>query len=246
MPDENNRASVPDEIQRAWEIMVGLRLPVEHTLGKTLSRQEEVRLEGTLHAPGHITARCGPLVTKINCSDGAEWVIDYAEQSPYHAFAGRRVVATGCPCEPPLQHVIGVTGHFAISLMQLAEVATDAWLTEIGQGYVLTGRFDKVMSGAGESLLSFATETGDTFLVANNPAGVAIGCTVQALCYPVRLSQGMAKTQPCLWVICPWSYAELWGLREGPDAGLPPHVYVDADSGQVRDRRGSTEPNEAS
>jgi len=245
MPDENDPDSVPEEIERAWETVVGLRLPVEHTRGEPLSGQEEVRLEGTLHAPGHIIARCGPLVTSIKCSDSTEWVIDYDEQSPYHAFAGRRVVVTGFPCEPPLQHVIGVTGHFAVSLMRLAKGRGGAWLTEIGPGQTLTGCFKGAMRNVGQSPLSFVTEIGDTFQVVNNPAGVIIGCTVQALCYPVQLSPRVAKThQPYFWVICPWAYAELWELRERPDAGLPPDVYVDADSGQVRHRRGSTKPDE--
>lgn len=48
--------------------------------------------------------------------------------------------------------------------------------------------------------------------------------------------------QQYLWVICPWSYAELWGLRDRPDAGLPRDVYVDPESRQVRHRRASAEP----
>jgi hypothetical protein len=244
MPDEKDRGSAPGDINRAWGIVLGARMPVGRTLGKPLSgREEEVRLEGTVHALGHITASCGPLVTTIKCPDGAEWVIDYDEQSPYHAFAGRRVVATGLPCEPPPQHVLFVTGHFGVSTMRLVEVTNNAWLTEVGAGRILSGRFHRGAGTAGESTLSFVTETGDAFQVANNPAGATVDCTVQALAYPVRLSPCIAMgTQQHLWIICPWSYAELWGLRDRPDAGLPRDVYVDSESRQVRHRRASAEP----
>jgi hypothetical protein len=244
MPDEKDKGSVPGEIKRAWEIALGARMNVGRTLGEPLSgREQEVRLEGTVHAPGHITARRGPLVATIKCPDGAKWVIDCDEQSPYHAFSGRRVVATGLPCEPPPQHVLGVTGHFGVSTMRLAEAAADAWLIEIGPGHILSGRFDGGTGGAGESVLSFVTETCDTFLVANNPAGATVGCMIRALAYPVRLSARIARSpQQYLWVICPWSYAELWGLRDRPDAGLTCDVYVDAESGEVRHRRASAEP----
>ena len=98
----------------------------------------------------------------------------------------------------------------------------------------------------GKPALSFVTATGDAFLVANNPAGAAVGCTVQALAYPVRLSPAIARTpQHYLWVICPWSYAELWGLRDRADSGLPPNVFVDAESDQVRYRPASAEPGAA-
>ncbi len=245
VPEEIDPGFVPSDIQRAWDVVLGARMEVGRTLGEPLSGSEELRLEGIV-APGGISARNGPIVAIIKCSDGAKWVIDYDEQSPYHAFAGRRVVASGFPCEPPSEHVIGVRGHFAVSKMRLAEVASDAWLTEVGAGHLLSGRFDGGAGDAGEAGLSFVTGTGDTFLVANNPAGVTTACTVRALCYPVRLSPGIAKPhQQYLWVICPWSYAELWGLRGRPDAGLPPDVYVDAGSGQVRHRRPSAEPSAA-
>ena len=243
VPDEINQGSVPDEIKRAWDVVLRARMEVGRTLGEPLSGpEEELRLEGTVQAPGHLTARRGPLVTSIKCPDGAEWVIDYDEQSPYHAFAGRRVVASGRPCEPPHQHVLGVTGHFGVSTMRLVEEAADAWLTDVGPGHLLSGRFDGGTSDAGECPLSFVTGTGDAFRVANNPAGATIGCTVHALAYAVRLSPRIGRIlQQYLWVICPWSYAELWGLRGRPDAGLPRDVYVDAERGQVRHRRASAE-----
>jgi hypothetical protein len=199
-------------------------------------------LEGIV-APGGITARHDPLAATIKCPDGATWVVDYDVQSPYHAFASRRVVASGFPCAPPPQHVLGVRGHFAVSVMRLAEVAPDAWLVEVGAGHLLSGRFDGGPGDTGEPALSFVTGTGDTFLVANNPAGATVGCTVNAFAYPVQLSPHIAKPhRQYLWVICPWSFAELRELRARPDAGLPRDVYVDAESGQVQHRRASAEP----
>ena len=130
--------------------------------------------------------------------------------------------------------------------MHLAEVAADAWLTEVGAGQLLSGQFDLAPADAGESALSFVTGAGNTFLVANNPAGATVGCMVQALAYPVRLSPRIARPrQQYLWVICPWSYAELWALRRRPDAGLPPNVFVDAESGQVPHRRASAQTGAA-
>jgi hypothetical protein len=218
-------------------------MEVGRTLGKPLSGQEkELRLEGTVHAPSSFSPRTGPVVATIKCRDGAEWVIDYDEQSPYHAFAGRRVVASGLPCEPPMQHVIWVSGHFAVSTMRLAEASPDAWLIEVGGAQHLSGRFERGAGDAGESALSFVTEKGDTFLVANNPAGASIGCLVDALAYPVQLSPFISGSpQQWLWVICPWSYADLWELRGRPHAGLPRGIYVDAESGQVRRLSASAE-----
>jgi hypothetical protein len=227
---------VPDETRRAWDIVSHTRMEVGRTLGKPLSGQEkELRLEGIVRAPGSFSTRGGPIVARLTGPNGAVWVIDYDEQSPYHAFAGRRVVVSGVPCEPPMQHVIGVSGHFAVSTMRLVEVTTDAWLIGIEEPQHLSGRFDGGTSEAKEPALSFVTEKGDTFLVANNPAGATAGCTVKALVYPVKLSPDTsASPHPCLWVICPWSYADLWELRGRPHAGLPRGVYVDAESGQLR------------
>jgi hypothetical protein len=238
MPDEKDKGSVPGHVKQAWEIVLGARMKAGCTLGVPLSgREEEARLEGTVNAAGHITADCGPLVTTLMCPDGARWVIDYDEQSPYHAFAGRQVVVSGVPCEPPPQHVLFVTGHFRVSRMRLVEVTPDAWLTEVGAGYHLSGRFEHGPGDSREPPLSFVTEKGDTFLVANNPAGATVGCTVQALAYPVQPSPCASRSpQQFLWVICPWSYAELWELRGRPHAGLPSDVYLDAESGQLRRR----------
>jgi hypothetical protein len=234
-----------DEIRRAWDVVWHARMQVGRTLGKPLGGPESaLRLEGIVHARGSFCPPEGPVVTEINCRDGAVWVIDYDEQSPYHAFAGRRVVTPGFPCEPPMQHVIGVRGHFAVSTMRLVEVTPDAWLTEVGAGYPLCGRFAHHCEES--AALAFVTETGETFLVANNPAGATVGGTVQVLAYPVQLSPCISRSpQPFLWVICPWSYADLEELRGRPSAGLPGEVYAEAESGQVRRRRVSAEPGAA-
>ena len=129
--------------------------------------------------------------------------------------------------------------------MRLAEVTADAWLSEVGAEHFLTGRFDGGTGDAGESTLSFVTEAGHTFKVANNPAGATtVGCTIRALAYPVRLVPQIARDpQRYLCVICPRSYADLWGLRSRLNAGLPCGVYVDAESGQLRHRRAPAAPS---
>lgn len=214
------------------------RMQACRAFSKPLSGQEkELRLEGIVHAPGCFSARTGPVVATIKCRDGAEWVIDYDEQSPYHAFAGRWVVVSGVPCEPPMQHVICVSGHFGVSTMRFVEVTPDAWLIEIGAAQYLSGRFEHATGDARESALSFVTEKGDTFQVANNPAGATVGCRVKVLAYPVQLSPCISRSaQQYLWVICPWSYADLQELRGRPNAGLPCEVDVEAASGQERVR----------
>jgi hypothetical protein len=211
-------------------------MEVGRTLGKPLSGQEtELRLEGIVHAPGSFSTHGGPIVASLQSPDGAKWVIDYDEQSPYHAFAGRRVVVSAVPCEPPMQHVLGVRGHLTVSTMRLVDMTPDAWLIEVGKPQHVSGRFDRGTSDASEGALSFVTEQGDTFLVANTPAGAIAGCAVKALVYPVQPSPSLSETShPWLWVICPWSYADLWELRDRPDAGLPRGVHVDAESGQLR------------
>jgi hypothetical protein len=109
-------------------------------------------------------------------------VIDYDEQSRSPGDDFRASV------QAPDQYVLGVTGHFGVATMRLAEVAADAWLTDVGEGYLVTGRFECGTGDAGDSASSFVTEAGQTFQVANNPAGTTIGCAIQALAYPVRLA----------------------------------------------------------
>jgi hypothetical protein len=205
--------------------------------GKPLRGQETERLlEGIVHVPGAV-------VVEIKCHDGAVWVIDYGQQSPYKAFVGRWVVVSGVPCEPPMQHALGVTGHFGVSTMRLVDATPDAWLMEVGAAQHLAGRFEDA-TGARESALSFVTEKGESFLVANNPAGATVGCTVKVLTYRVQPSPYISRSpQQYLWVIGPCSYADLEELHGRLNAGLPRGVYQDNESGQFRCRPGSAEPS---
>jgi hypothetical protein len=140
---------------------------------------KELQFEGIVHSSAYVDGAKGKqfLGAIIECSDGREWVIDYEEQSPFHAFADRQVVVSGEPYEPTGQHLIGTPGggkrgHFRVSNMRLVEVTSDAELVEVGAAQDLSGRFERSTSDAGESMLSFVTEKSTTFLVANDPAGV--------------------------------------------------------------------------
>jgi hypothetical protein len=234
---------VNDEIRRAWDIAVNTRTGARRDLWRRpLAENDHERpLEGTVVSRGSFAPRRGPVTTEIQCADGDVWVIDYDEQSPYQAFIGRRIVASGYPCHPPLQHRIRVTGHFAVFSMKITEPPADAWLIEVGPRQELAGTFEHTTDPeAAESELSFITETGDAFRVVNNPAGMAVNQFVNTLAYPVQLSPCASRSpQQSLWVICPWSYAQLGKLRDGPNAGLPRSVDIDAVSGQVRCRGGS-------
>jgi hypothetical protein len=91
-------------------------------------QESEVQLEGTVHASGFAPVGLGKqfLGAAIECSDGAVWVITYGERSPFHAFAGRRVVVSGQPYQPGGQYLIGwpgakSLGHFRVSTIRLAD-----------------------------------------------------------------------------------------------------------------------------
>jgi len=164
-----------------------------------MSEEQELRLTGIVHAH-----RGGEFPAIIACSDGTEWVISYGEQSPYHAFADRKVVASGRPCKPPFAHII--LGHFRVSTMRLVTVTPDAQLVEVGEEQHLSGRFKVGTNDSGESVLSFVTEKGTTFLVANEPAGLIVGRDVKILAYsvqPYRLTP--QSPEQYLWILCPCS-----------------------------------------
>ncbi|HEY6196871.1 MAG TPA: hypothetical protein VI504_17720 [Candidatus Eisenbacteria bacterium] len=85
-------------------------------------REEEVRLEGIVHASRFGSGDLGKpfLGAALECDDGRVWVIDYRETSPFHAFAGRRIEVLGQPYVPEGQHLIGwpggkELGHFRVS-----------------------------------------------------------------------------------------------------------------------------------
>jgi hypothetical protein len=68
--------------------------------------------------------------------------------------------------------------------MRLVEVTPDAQLVEVGEEQHLSGRFKGGTSVTGQSILSFVTEKGTTFLVANQPVGLTTGRDVRVLAYP--------------------------------------------------------------
>ena len=232
--------TVDEEVRKARGIASKTRLRwFRYRLSRPLEENTpEVSLEGTVIARNAFGTSGWPVTTEIQCADGAVWVIDYEEESPYHAFMGRRVVASGFPCGAPLHCRIMVTGHFAVSRMHLAEETADAWLTEVGAAQELAGRFEHSIEGeAAESEFSFVTEHGDAFQVINNPAGMAVDQFVETLAYPVQLSPGFSRSvRQSLWVICPISSEQLQRRRDDPTGGLPNDVYLDVVNGQVRSR----------
>ncbi len=178
----------------------------------------KTRLEGIVHASRYDPTAQGKqfLGAIIECADGEGWVIDYDEQSPFHAFAGRQVVVLGEPYEPEGQRIGGdrIVGHFRVSTMRLVEATSDAELLEVGPGDRVSGRLERVTSDTGESTFSFVTEKGDVFLVANDPASAAIGQNVDVLAYPVKPSPSIRRPSgKYLWIICPCSGADLWEWR---------------------------------
>lgn len=156
----------------------------------------------------------------IECADRKKWVVDYDEQSPYCAFSGHRVVASGEPYAPDGQELIGWgrdnhLRHLRVSTMRLVEGTTDAELVEVGEGQRLRGHFERGLIGTEDAMLSFVVEGGDTFLVANDPAGVTAGRTVDVQAYPVELAPSIDRPPGrYLWTISPCSVAELCEWRE--------------------------------
>lgn len=176
-----------------------------------MSEQDEVlRLEGIVRASRYDPELQGKqfLGAIIECSDGQEWVIDYDEQSPFHAFAERRVLVSGEPYKPEGQMILGQ--HLRVSTMRLVEVTPDAELVEVGARRHLSGRFERGTSDGAESTLSFITDEGDSFLLANYPAGATVGRGVEVWAYPVQPSPSIPRPPgQYLWIICPYSAADL-------------------------------------
>jgi hypothetical protein len=181
---------------------------------------QKVRLEGNVHASRYDPSAPGKqfLGAVIECSDATVWVIDYEEQSPFHVFAGRQVVATGEPYKPEGQYLIGwgegkALGHFRVASMRPVEAASDAELVEVGAGYDLRGRFERSAGDPSESIL-FVTDRGDVFVAANDPAGASVGRSVQVWAYPVQPSPSIKRPPGRhLWIICPCSAADLRAWR---------------------------------
>jgi len=179
------------------------------------------RLEGTVHARLYDASASGKqfLGATIETSDAKIWVIDYEEQSPFHAFDCRQVIAFGEPYRPKGQYLIGGRGgktleHFHPSCVRLVEGPDDAQLFEVGAPYNLRGRFQLGPADTGESMLSFVTEKGEVFVVANEPAGVRMNISLQVSAYPVQLSPALQRPpERYLWIICPYSADDLWKWR---------------------------------
>lgn len=185
-------------------------------------QEKKVRLEGIVHASPYDPSAQGKqfLGAMIKCSDGKEWVLDYDEQSPFHAFAGRQVAVSGEPYKlEEGQQMFSMSRnkgleHFRVSTMRLLVVTPDALLVQVGAGQHVRGRFAQTTSETVDSTLSFVTEEGSTFLVANDPAGATAGPSVEVLAYPVQLPPS-PPTPPgeYLWIIGPHSEADLWEWR---------------------------------
>lgn len=132
--------------------------------------ERKLRCEGTVHAVPYNPRAEGKqfLGAAIECTDGKVWVIDYSEESPFHAFANRHVVVFGEPYEPEGQQLVGweggkKLGHLRVSTLRLIEVTPDAELVEVGRGQRLCGRFERGTSDTGESRLAFVTEKATRF-----------------------------------------------------------------------------------
>jgi hypothetical protein len=90
--------------------------------------EHEIRLEGIVRASRYDPSASGKqfLGAAIECNDGTVWVIDYDEQSQFHALSGRHVVVFGEPYKPKGQHLIGweggkQLGHFRVSTIRVME-----------------------------------------------------------------------------------------------------------------------------
>jgi len=184
-----------------------------------MNEQETLRLRGIVRASSYERGAPGKhfLGTKLECSDG-KWVLDYDEQSPFHAFADRPVLVSGEPYEPKSQRLLA--RHFQVSTMRLAEAAPDAPLVEVGARQKLSGRFE--LGDARKAALVFISEKGDTFLVANDPAGATVGRSVEVWAYPVQpQASSLRSPEPYLWIICPCSIADLEAWRARRSAKAP-------------------------
>lgn len=187
-------------------------------VGDYMSDQDtEVRLVGIVRAERYDPAADGKpfLGAAVECSDGKVWVVDYSEQSPFRLFAGQQVVVSGEPCQPEGQHLIewGGTqrpGHFRVSILRLVEMSPGIPFAEIGRGRALSGRFQRDAGNTETSPLTFVGNDGEVFLVANDPANVNLGCSVNVWAYQVQPYPATpGRSRRHLWVIAPCSIPDL-------------------------------------
>jgi hypothetical protein len=181
----------------------------------------ELQLEGVVRAYRYTAGRGKPFLgVKLECSDGKVWIISYDEQSPFHAFADRRVLVSGEQYQPKKGSFIvsldrsRPLGHFRATTMRLVEISSSSELAEVGPSQHLSGRFER-RANANGSTLFFVTDRGDTLLVVNDPAGAIVGRHIEVLGYPVQLSPSIPRPPGrWFWIICPCSMEDLWVWRE--------------------------------
>ncbi len=231
--------------------ITGMPFPsAANCLGGDMSEREQaLQLEGAVRLCNTCLAPWPG--AELECSD-ARWEIAWHPDTPYHAFAGRRVLVSGEPFEPEsMQRRLWRVGekpirHFRVSTMRLVEAAPDAELLEVGAGQQLTGRFELCQTHPGESTLTFVTEQGVMFPVANDPVGATVGRRVEVLAYPVRPAVSLVKSPgQYLWITCPCSAGDIREWRGRSHAGFPRDLCVDAESGKLRSRQPSAEPSAA-
>ena len=182
---------------------------------------KELQLEGVVRAYRY-TPDGGKqfLGVELECSDGRQWIISYNEQSPFHAFADRRVLVSGEPYKPKGQSPMSrdrnrPLGHFRVTTMRLVEILAGLELVEVGAEQDLFGQFERRASATGQPTLFFVTDEGDTFLVANDPAGATVGRRVEVRAFPVQPSPSIPRPpEQWFWIICPCSMEDLWAWRE--------------------------------
>jgi hypothetical protein len=185
--------------------------------------EKELQLEGITQVsrpiPGSVGKPfCGVI---IKCDDDKEWVVSYDEQSPFHAFADRRVVVSGEPFEPKKgQYLVSgrgprKLGHFKVSTLRLFEVTSDAELVAVGPDHRLNGRFERDERDTKGTGLSFVTDSGETFLVANDPPGANVGGKVEVWAHPVQRPPSIpVNPGKCLWIRCRCSAKDVSDHRE--------------------------------
>jgi hypothetical protein len=112
--------------------------------------EREIRLEGIVRASCYDPSATGKqfLGAAIECSDGTVWVIDYNEQSQFHAFAGRHVVVFGEPYRPKGQYLIGweggkQLGHFRVSTIRVIEDVDETGTNNAAHGTALNPSNDR-------------------------------------------------------------------------------------------------------
>jgi len=181
----------------------------------------DAKIEGIVHARNYEDRVLGKyfLGATLEGNDGKDWVISYDEQSPFHPFAGHKVVATGEGYRPTGQHLIRRgqgrrLGHFRVKKMRLAEPAPDARLIEVEEQQHLVGQFHHGIIDTEDYALFLVTEDGTKFQVVNEPAGFTTGLDVRVSAFPVERSPLIPTASwQYLWIICPCSAADLWKWR---------------------------------